>query len=142
MKRIIALLFFAAISASIGSAQTIHIRTSVRAQTASTPPAATSYAVNLIWTASTSCSAAAPCTYTVYREISGSSAYALAGTTAAQATVYTDSTVIAGLAYTYEVEAVQGGVNSGPSTTASVTVPNPPLAPSGVTATAGAAGTN
>jgi hypothetical protein len=95
---------------------------------ATVPPAASTYVVNLSWTASISCSATAPCTYTVYRA-AASGTYSLIGTTASQTVTYTDSTVAAGTAYTYEIETVQAGANSAPSVPVAVTVPNVPNAP-------------
>ena len=48
---------------------------------------------------------------------------------------YRDTTVAAGNTYAYRVKAVRGAVSSAFSNTASVTVPNVPAAPSGLTAT-------
>ena len=48
---------------------------------------------------------------------------------------YSDTTVAAGNTYAYRVKAVRGAVSSAFSNTASVTVPNVPAAPSGLTAT-------
>jgi fibronectin type 3 domain-containing protein len=81
------------------------------------------YAVNLTWSAPSS----TPCPivgYKVFRAASGSSTYALLNSSVATATAYVDSTVVAGSAYNYIVESVDGaGVASAPSNMFAVTIP-------------------
>lgn len=110
----------------------------VHAQTM-TLPAATPQQVGLSWTASSSCSATSPCTYVAYRlpgacpaSVAGTSGWTALPATAAQVVVSTDATITPGSTYCYVVEAVQGGVNSGPSNAVSVVVPLSPSAPSGL----------
>ena len=106
-----------------------------------TLPSATSNAVQLNWTASTSCTTTTPCTYIPYR-IAGTCPATLAGTTgwtalpatASQVLTATDATVTAGATYSFVVEAEQAGQNSGPSNCITLTIPNvlaPPAALSG-----------
>ncbi len=118
------------------------LATLVHAQTVTVPPAST-YQVNLTWTAATGCTVAAPCTYTVYRLpgtvtiTAGTTGATLVGTTAAQTVAYTDSTVVSGQTYSYAVETVQGGANSAPSNTFTVAIPLAPSAPSGLSGSVG-----
>lgn len=124
MKRILALAILAL--APLAHAQTMSL------------PAATSEAVTITWTASVSCTASAPCTYAPYRmagacNTNGSTWTALPATSS-QAASAIDSTVTPGSTYSYVVEAVQGSVNSGPSNCVTVTVPNVPAAPTGLSA--------
>lgn len=105
-------------------------------------PPATTYVVNLTWTAPvasgnwTGCTTAAPCTFAIYRapQASGacpastSTSY-VAVTTTASGTAYTDTTAPTGTTVCYIAETVQSGVNSGPSNTATATVPGLPTAP-------------
>ena len=127
MKKIIALAVF--LLSMAAHAQTL------------TLPSASSNAVVLNWTASTSCTATTPCTYIPYR-IVGSCPTTLAGTTgwtalastASQVLTATDTTVTPGTIYSFVVEAVQSGQNSGPSNCITLTIPNvlaPPAALSG-----------
>lgn len=108
-----------------------------------TLPGASSFVVDLSWTASTSCSSTDTCTYAPYRMAASSCPTTLTGTTgwtaltatAAQATTDVDSSVVAGTTYIYVVEAVQGTANSGPSNCIVVAVPNAPAAPTGLSGT-------
>ena len=130
MKRILTTLVFTFILlAAVGHAQTL------------TLPSASSNAVVLTWTASTSCTTTTPCTYIPYR-IAGTCPATLAGTTgwtalpatASQVLTATDASVTAGATYSFVVEAVQAGQNSGPSNCITLTIPNvlaPPAALSG-----------
>lgn len=111
-------------------------------------PPATSYAVNLTWTAPVAggswggCTAAAPCTYAVYRAaaVAGSCpAFAnvawqeiTTASTRPGATAYQDPNA-AGINACYAVETVQGSANSGPSNIFQIAVPSAPGQPSGVT---------
>lgn len=130
MKRFFATLVLFAL-ATLAGAQTV------------TVPNATSYKVVLAWTAPTGCTTAAPCTYAVYRvpgtvTLSGGLTGAtLVTTTAAQAVTASDTTVVPGQTYSYALETLQGGANSAPSATVTVTIPFVPAAPSGLTGSAG-----
>lgn len=105
----------------------------------------TSYEVNLSWSAPAACTAAAPCTYGVSRtpEVSGAcpattgTTYALVGTSASQATTFTDTTVAGGTTYCYIAQTEQAGAVSQPSNTAIIVVPPTPLAPTLATPTTG-----
>ena len=109
-------------------------------------PPATSHSVSLSWGAPASsgtwsgCTPTAPCVYSVWR-CAGSAtacgtlsstawAEVTTSTTRPSATSYVDSTVAAGISYTYAVETVQGSDNSGPSNTTTANVPQTPVAPS------------
>ena len=100
-----------------------------------TVPSPSTYSVVLSWTAPAGCTATAPCTYAVYRLpgtttiTAGTTGATLVATTASQTVSATDTTVAAGLTYSYAVETVQAGANSAPSNTANVTIPNVPSAP-------------
>jgi fibronectin type 3 domain-containing protein len=60
----------------------------------------------------------------VYRAASGSSSYAMLNSTVETATVFVDSTVVAGSAYNYIVESVDAaGTSSTPSNMFAVTIP-------------------
>jgi hypothetical protein len=62
--------------------------------------------------------------YHIYRAVSGSSAYALMGSSALSLTSYTDATILTGTTYTYYVTSVDSnGVESVPSNTSTVEVP-------------------
>jgi len=108
-----------------------------------TVPPASSYQVALSWTAPASCTAATPCTYNVYRVAgtvtigAGTTGATLVGTTAAQVVTYTDATVAAGNTYSYAVETVQGGANSAPSNTFTISIPLTPSAPAGLNGSIG-----
>ena len=77
--------------------------------------------------------------YSVERSASGG-AFAVVASPAANATSFSDTTVLGNTAYTYRVRAVNTGVFSGYSNNASATTPTPtstaPAAPSGLNATA------
>jgi hypothetical protein len=138
-----------AIAASAHMLPSIHITPKVFAQTGSQypgVPAASSYEVNLTWTAPAGQCAAADttipnCGWVVYREASGGTTYTaiatLTSSTATPAAAYSDTSVVAGTTYSYIVETTYAGANSGPSNVATVAVPNPPGAPTSVTAAAG-----
>jgi hypothetical protein len=123
MKRILAVLAFFAL-AVIGSAQTVTV-----------PAGSPTKSVYLSWTAPDGCVLATPCTFAVYRvpgtaTISGGTTGAtLVTTTASQAVAATDSTVVSGQTYSYAVETVQGGMNSVPSNTVTLSIPPTPGAP-------------
>ena len=91
---------------------------------------------NLSWTASTDNVGVTG--YRIYRGANGSTPTLLASTTTT-ATTYADTSVVAGLAYQYQVQALDAaGDGSALSATASVTVPNsaettPPTAPGNLT---------
>jgi hypothetical protein len=88
-----------------------------------TGESATSYEVNLTWSAPSSSSV--PITgYNVYRAISGSTSYQQINTSLVTVTSYSDTTVQAGETYDYMVESVDASdVTSTPSNMASVTTP-------------------
>ena len=114
------------------------IATVAHAQTVTVPQAST-YAVAVAWTGPASCTTTAPCTYAVYRVpgtttiTAGTTGATLVGTTASQIVAFTDNTVTAGQTYSYAVETVYEGANSGPSNTVTVTIPLVPSAPTGLT---------
>jgi fibronectin type 3 domain-containing protein len=93
------------------------------------------YSVALSWTAPSP----APTTgYNVYRAPYTSGAcgtYALLNTAAVTVTTYSDTTVVAGAQYCYEVTALDGTAESGPDVLASNPVSLPPSPPTGLTAT-------
>ena len=104
-------------------------------------PPPTSHVVNLSWNAPTAsstwtgCTAANPCTYAVYRcssTCSDTTKPAWTEVTNPNARpsglTFVDPTA-SGLTVNYIVETVQGGANSAPSNTTTVTVPGIPLAP-------------
>lgn len=110
------------------------------------PPASPGAVVNLGWSTPTGCSATAPCTYTVYRDvITGTTCDPTTSTNWKQVTAtpltvtsYSDSTA-AGLIACYSGETLQSGQNSAPSAVAGpFTVPGSPTAPAitGTVATA------
>ncbi len=116
------------------------------AQTTVTAPSATSYAVTLAWTQSSSCTAATPCVTIPYRQVGASCPSTVAGSTgwtqlpatATQAASTIDATVTPGTSYEYFVEAQFSGQTglSGPSNCIVVAVPLVPSPPSGVTGSA------
>ncbi len=114
------------------------IATAAHAQTVTVPQAST-YAVALAWTGPASCTTAFPCTYAVYRVpgtvtiTAGTTGATLVGTTASQIVTFTDNTVTPGNVYSYAIETVQGGANSVPSATVTVTIPLAVPAPTGLT---------
>lgn len=123
---------------------TLNVHVNVHAQVSSNGvPAASTYAVNITWTLPTGQCAASdtinPCGFNIYRSAHGANAYSLVGSTSAtsapNATSFLDNTVAANTEYDYQVETtwLPSGqtvtLNSGPSNTASVTVPNVPTAP-------------
>jgi fibronectin type 3 domain-containing protein len=85
-----------------------------------------SFQVKLTWGAPTDSSAPAAVGYYIFRAIAGSTMYQQLnpqGDSETQ-TTYTDTTVASGTTYNYYVESVDSdGVESAPSSTASVTVP-------------------
>lgn len=84
---------------------------------------AASYSVSVTWQAPTN-SADPVAGYNIYRSPSGGSSYQLLSSMGNAQLSYTDNGVQAGQAYDYIVESVDAtGVESGPSNTASVTVP-------------------
>lgn len=107
--------------------------------------------VALTWTAPAACTTAAPCVFAISRtaiaaggcptpSTTGTQNYALIGTTASNATTFTDANASAGNIGCYIAQTQQGTptLTSVPSNVASVTVPNLPAAPTvlGGTATA------
>ena len=106
-----------------------------QAQTVTVPAGSPTESVYLTWTAPSGCTAAAPCTYAIYRVpgtatiTGGTTGATLVTTTAAQALTATDSTVVAGQTYSYAVETVQGGMNSVPSNTVTLAIPLVPSPP-------------
>lgn len=106
-------------------------------------PAASSYVVDLTWTAPTAqgqwagCTVAAPCVYAVYRAPQSSGACPVSTstqwvevTTAAtrpSGTAFSDATATGQVCYA--VVTFQGTANSGASNTALATIPGTPLAP-------------
>ena len=114
------------------------LATAAAGQTVSLP-AATAHQVTLTWTASTSCSAAAPCTYPVFRYPAAScptplpaTGWTAVGASASQATSYVDTGVTAGTSYIYIVQAQQGTQLSAPSNCVTATIPNAVAPPSGL----------
>jgi len=94
------------------------------------------YSVLLTWSAPTV--GAAPTGYNVYRAAYASGAcgtYAVLNASAVSTTTYTDTTVVAGSEYCYEVTALNGTAESGPDVLASNPVILPPAPPTGVSAT-------
>jgi hypothetical protein len=84
---------------------------------------ATSYAVDLSWTAPTT-STDPVVGYNVYRALSGSSTYQLLNSSVDTQTTYADSTVQDGEVYDYIVESVDdNGVESVPTSPVAVTIP-------------------
>jgi fibronectin type 3 domain-containing protein len=85
-----------------------------------------SFQVNLTWDAPTDSSAPAAVGYYIFRAIAGSSMYQQLnpqGDFETQ-TMFTDTTVASGITYDYYIESVDSaGVESSPSSIASVTVP-------------------
>jgi hypothetical protein len=126
MKKAVFAVFVLLVLASVTHAQTV------------TVPQPTTYAVVLSWNAPTGCVAATPCTYAVYRvpgtvTITGGLAGAtLVTTTTSQVVTVTDQTVASGQTYSYAVETLQGGANSAPSSTVTMTLPLVPSAPTGL----------
>lgn len=97
----------------------------------------TSHSATLSWTAATVPSGAPPVTgYNVYRGVTSGGETILSS--AGLGVTYTDSTVVAGTTYFYQVTAVNSAGESTKSNEISVLVPNPapPNAPTGLTGTA------
>jgi hypothetical protein len=92
-------------------------------ETAITKAAAAAHSVNLTWKAPSSNSDAVD-SYQVERAASGSSQYAVVGTTAAASTAFTDSSVTSGQTYVYAVRSVDDTGNaSSPSNTVTLAIP-------------------
>jgi hypothetical protein len=92
-------------------------------ETAITKAAAAAHSVNLTWKAPSSNSDAVD-SYQVERAASGSSQYAVVGTTAAASTAFTDSSVTSGQTYVYAVRSVDDTGNaSTPSNTVTLAIP-------------------
>jgi hypothetical protein len=92
-------------------------------ETAITKAAAAAHSVNLTWKAPSSNSDAVD-SYQVERAASGSSQYAVVGTTAAASTAFTDSSVSSGQTYVYAVRSVDDTGNaSSPSNTVTLAIP-------------------
>lgn len=104
-----------------------------------TLPVATPTSATIPFTLGSNCTTTQTCQVQVYRNtgtcpatLAGSTGWTLLATTAAQATSYTDNTVVGGTQYSYDVEAVPTGsttVFSGPSNCVSATIPFTPVAP-------------
>jgi len=91
-------------------------------ETATVKPAA-SHSVNLTWKAPSSNSDAVD-SYQVERAASGSTQYAVVGTTAAASTAFTDTSVTTGKTYVYAVRSVDDSGNaSTPSNTVTLAIP-------------------
>jgi hypothetical protein len=85
--------------------------------------AATAHSVNLTWKAPSSNSDAVD-SYQVERAASGSTQYAVVGTTAAASTAFTDTSVTSGRTYVYAVRSVDDTGNaSNPSNTVTLAIP-------------------
>jgi hypothetical protein len=85
--------------------------------------AAAAHSVNLTWKAPSSNSVPVD-SYQVERAASGSSQYAVVGTTAAASTAFTDSSVTSGQTYVYAVRSVDDTGNaSTPSNTVTLAIP-------------------
>jgi hypothetical protein len=85
--------------------------------------AAAAHSVNLTWKAPSSNSDAVD-SYQVERAASGSSQYAVVGTTTAASTAFTDSSVTSGQTYVYAVRSVDDTGNaSSPSNTVTLAIP-------------------
>lgn len=85
--------------------------------------AAAAHSVNLTWKAPTRNSSAVD-SYQVERAASGSSQYAVVGTTTAASTAFTDTSVSSGQTYVYAVRSVDDTGNaSSPSNTVSLAIP-------------------
>lgn len=84
---------------------------------------ATSHSASLTWKAPSSSSDAVD-SYQVERAPSGSSQYAVVGTTAAASTAFTDTSVTSGQTYVYAVRSVdESGNASNPSNTVTLAIP-------------------
>lgn len=114
-----------------------------KAQATVTLPVATVETTVLTWTNSSTCTTSTPCVMIPYRiggtcpsTLGGTSGWTQLATTASQAVTATDTSVVPGSTYSYVVESVfvSGGANSGPSNCVTVTIPNVPAAPTGLTA--------
>lgn len=85
--------------------------------------AAAAHSVSLTWNAPSTSSAAVD-SYQVERAVSGSTQYAVVGTTAAASTAFTDSSVASGKSYVYEVRSVDDTGNaSKPSNAVTLAIP-------------------
>ena len=85
--------------------------------------AATAHSVNLTWKAPSTNSDAVD-SYQVERAASGSSQYAVVGTTTAASTAFTDTSVSSGQTYVYAVRSVDDtGNTSSPSNTVRLAIP-------------------
>jgi hypothetical protein len=84
-----------------------------------TTPAMAQHTVALSWTASTTSGA----TYNVYRQQACSGNFAKINATAVATTTYTDAAVAPSETYSYQVTAVSGSLESGPSNYAPATIP-------------------
>jgi titin len=71
--------------------------------------------------------------YHVIQRKTGAGSYADLVSLAPNRTYYHDATAVAGTTYTYQVRAEQGVVDSGYSNEATITVPDTPVAPTGLT---------
>lgn len=88
-----------------------------------TAPKVAAHSVNLTWDAPASNSNPVD-SYQVDRAVSGSTQFALVGTTTASSTAFTDSSVTAGQSYVYEVRAVDDSGNaSNPSNSVTLAIP-------------------
>lgn len=112
---------------STAQAGTLTISTNVGSYTVSLTEtaevASTSHQVNLSWKAPSTTPVAID-SYQVDRAVSGSNQYSVVGTTTADSTVFTDTSVQAGQTYVYEVRSVaESGNTSSPSNTVTLAVP-------------------
>lgn len=85
--------------------------------------ASTSHQVNLSWKAPSTTPVAID-SYQVNRAVSGSNQYSVVGTTTADSTAFTDTSVQSGQTYVYEVLSVaESGNTSNPSNTVTLSIP-------------------
>jgi hypothetical protein len=111
------------------------IITTMSAQTTVTVPGPPATQVVLTWTNPAVCTSSTPCTFIPYR-VNGTATISV-GTTGATALSTTtnnastanDTSVTPGSTYSYAVETVQGGINSVPSNTITLTIPSAPPPP-------------
>jgi hypothetical protein len=100
-------------------------------------PAATPTSATIPWAAPSNCTSTNTCQYQVYRNtgacpgtLAGSTGWALLTTTTGLS--YTDTSVVGGTQYSYDIEALPTGstsVYSGPSNCGSTTIPFTPVPP-------------
>lgn len=98
-------------------------------------PASPTSSVMLTWTPPATCTTAAPCVYAISRATTtgtcppATGAYALVGTSASQATSYTDSIPPQGATVCYIAQTQQAGLTSVSSNSVTLVIPALPTAP-------------